>query len=333
MAGLWSVALRAAMRAFEELGIDVAELCRRCEIDPADLEDADARIPLERTARIWPEGARQFGRPGLGLHAGVALPVGRLEALDYAFATAESVEQGLERIASWFRIVTEGMTRLQLQRSEETLRIIYVPVPIDELRDYGIAAIVTRLRWAGVTPQLVEIGGAAAAPSALYQELQRCPCALVRSPSTVVIEAADGARALPASLPGLAPVIERDLARALAKVTRDGDPLGDVRREVHRAVGAEAPAIESVARRLAVSVRTLQRRLTAQKTTFSAVVDEARRTRALEHLARPELSIGEIAFLLGYSEPSAFSRAFRRWTGVYPADHRAGLRAQPTEGA
>jgi AraC-like DNA-binding protein len=73
-----------------------------------------------------------------------------------------------------------------------------------------------------------------------------------------------------------------------------------------------------VARRLAVSDRTLHRRLAGEGTTFAALVDEARRERAQLLLEDRRLSCSEVAFLLGYAEPAAFFRAFRRWTGETP---------------
>jgi AraC-like DNA-binding protein len=80
--------------------------------------------------------------------------------------------------------------------------------------------------------------------------------------------------------------------------------------------------LEEVAKRLGMSTRTLKRRLADQGTTFSHVLDELRRQRALLLLANRELSINEIAGRLGYTEAANFTRAFRRWTGRTPAAYR-----------
>jgi AraC-like DNA-binding protein len=84
-------------------------------------------------------------------------------------------------------------------------------------------------------------------------------------------------------------------------------------------------SVEDVARELAVSPRTLQRRLEQAGTTFGEICDDTRRAAALAHLRNPDVAIKEAAFRLGFSEPSTFYRAFRRWTGDTPANYRRAL--------
>jgi len=79
-----------------------------------------------------------------------------------------------------------------------------------------------------------------------------------------------------------------------------------------------------VARGLAIGDRTLQRRLGGYGVDFKGLVDDTRRRFALRHLADPTITLTEVAYLLGYSEVSAFNRAFKRWTGSTPSDHRHG---------
>lgn len=85
--------------------------------------------------------------------------------------------------------------------------------------------------------------------------------------------------------------------------------------------------IEAVATALGLSVRTVQRRLESEGTTFGALLDETRREAALEYLRDPQIAIKEAAYRVGFSEPSTFYRAFRRWTGATPADYRRSLSA------
>jgi AraC-like DNA-binding protein len=84
-----------------------------------------------------------------------------------------------------------------------------------------------------------------------------------------------------------------------------------------------APTLEEVAAALAMSDRTLQRELRNEQTSFRELVDVVRREIAVQQLAQPGNSAAEVGFLLGFSDPSAFTRAFRRWTGTAPAAFRS----------
>jgi AraC-like DNA-binding protein len=94
---------------------------------------------------------------------------------------------------------------------------------------------------------------------------------------------------------------------------------GRVAGEIERVLGSESPTLPDAARVLGVSPRTLQRQLSAEGTSFQELVAETRRRLAEELLGDGLHSISEVAFMLGFSEPSAFHRAFRRWTGTTPA--------------
>lgn len=81
------------------------------------------------------------------------------------------------------------------------------------------------------------------------------------------------------------------------------------------------------AKRLGTTPRTLQRRLADEGTSFALVRDRARHAAALRLLCQPDVSLGEVSFLLGFSQPSAFNRAFRRWQGTTPRRFRSGVDA------
>jgi AraC-like DNA-binding protein len=91
------------------------------------------------------------------------------------------------------------------------------------------------------------------------------------------------------------------------------------------ALPSGSPTEEAIARTLAMSQRTLQRRLAREGTSFGGVLDTTRRDLAFHHLANPARQVSEIAYLLGFAEAASFNRAFRRWTGVTPSEYRAAL--------
>lgn len=98
--------------------------------------------------------------------------------------------------------------------------------------------------------------------------------------------------------------------------------VSGVRSAIRAALIAGEPSAQTVAQQLALGQRTMQRRLAQSATTFRAVLDDERRTLAAQYLARPELSLGEVAFLLGFAERASFFKAFRRWYDTTPAAYR-----------
>ena len=95
-----------------------------------------------------------------------------------------------------------------------------------------------------------------------------------------------------------------------------------VQRELARQLKGEEPTITTVARSLAVSVRSLQARLREEGTSYQTLLDEVRKELAQQHLKSGRHTVADVAYLLGFSEPSAFSRSFKKWTGLAPQLYR-----------
>ena len=104
-----------------------------------------------------------------------------------------------------------------------------------------------------------------------------------------------------------------------------------VRHAVAATLADEAPSLRRIARALGVSARTLTRRLAEEGTKFSAVVDAIRAEMASSLLHQRNLGVSEVSYLLGFSEPSAFTRAFQRWTGTSPTEFRRAATTSPAE--
>lgn len=112
----------------------------------------------------------------------------------------------------------------------------------------------------------------------------------------------------------------------LAKLPVDDDLITQVERTIVHGLTRGVVDMQAVATQLGMSARTLQRRLAESETTFQVLVDGVRKRVAERYLADDKLSLGEIAFLVGFSDPSNFHRAYRRWTGRTPAAAREGGR-------
>jgi AraC-like DNA-binding protein len=132
----------------------------------------------------------------------------------------------------------------------------------------------------------------------------------------------DFSRALPTGNPEVAAATERVALDYLARLDRN-DTVTQVRQRIRERLPSGVPSQAEVARALALSPRTLARRLEEAQTSFTALLDETRRSLAEQYLQRTDFSVAEVAYLVGFAESSSFNRAFRRWTGRAPGDARA----------
>jgi AraC-like DNA-binding protein len=201
------------------------------------------------------------------------------------------------------------------------------PVP-PVAQQFTFAAVVLRSRrFTGLEWPLVRVEFAFPAVNASDLEATfGCPIVFVEGPPRLVLSQTSFAAALPSAERAILPLLDQHAKQELDRLGLDLEPLPGFREALRCACAEGRPTLGVVARRLAVSPRSLQRRLDERGTTFSAQVDAVRQALACVYLAGRDLSIAEVAFVLGFSDQPAFTRAFTRWTGVTPHVFRAGKR-------
>jgi AraC-like DNA-binding protein len=159
----------------------------------------------------------------------------------------------------------------------------------------------------------------------IHDELFRCPVRFDAPETRLVLSRSAIERPVVGRDPALYEYLDRH-ALALAKTFPEATSLSArVRRELGSALAAGEPSQIEIARRLALSERSLQRHLKAEGHTFAELLEGVRQELARSYLRDPALSVSEVAFLLGYSEPSSFHRAFKRWEGEGPSEFRTRL--------
>ncbi len=325
-----SSSVRAMLSAFASLGLDAGAIQREAGFADADVDDPDGLLPLPRVTRLWEVADRHWGRPALGLLTGAAVPVGAYEVLDYLVITAPTLGEGLTDLTHGFAIVTRTVG-FRVCREGGVVSCVLewtrVPRGIElHLRDYSLAAVARRAREAsGVAPARVDVAGPPLTTAEHYAEVFGAPARL-RAPRDAVVYTA---RAWQTPLARADARLHRTLLRHVhlllgRTLPLAPDALADrVRAELRRRAGADPPSMVDVARAVGLGTRTLQRRLHGEGVSFAGLVDESRACLARDLLGDRRLAIGDIAHRLGFSEPSAFSRAFRRWTGRCPRAFRA----------
>lgn len=330
-----AVASRALVQASERLGLDVDAILSEVELPRERLAEPELRIPASMADAIWAAVARRVDDPDLALHVAEQLPFGAYRVIDYLAMHAPTLGRAIERVAAYFPLI-DPRGRLELEHHDDELRLVMRSSAPGRLRreaaEYTFAALLLRMREARgieLVPRRVEF----AAPPRPARELERifaCPLAFDRPEHALVIADADAARESTRSDPNLFDVLDTHAAQQLAARPPASPLLAAVREAIADALRSGEATLEEVARRLGMSGRTLQRRLDAEQLRFGALVDEQSAALAKAGLSTPGLAICEVAFMLGFADQSAFTRAFKRWTGTTPgqwrSDHVASAR-------
>jgi AraC-like DNA-binding protein len=159
-----------------------------------------------------------------------------------------------------------------------------------------------------------------------HTRIFRAPVSFGCATNALAIEPELVERQVPAADERLYPVLRKYLDSVLREMPREDGLLASARRTVGELLRDGDPTLAQLARKLEIGPRTLQRRLKGDGIDFKALVDDTRRRFSFNYLRDRKHTLTEIAYLLGYSEVSAFNRAFRRWTGSTPSEYRRRAR-------
>lgn len=316
---------QAVIEGAVALGDDEAALRAAAGLDADQLAEPDGRVPLARHLALWTAVAR---RP-IGLALGERVGLTGLGVVGYAMQHGATVGDAAGCLARYRAIVhPDAVPRIEVGPTQ--LRFVQVvPPPFARLRepiDAQAAATLTVMRiltGRAVSPIAVSLQRPEPADPRAHEALFGCPIEWSAATTELRFDGALRALPLPRADPRLYGYLTRRVEELAASLPSTASLAARARREIGLLLAEGEPRLSAVARRLALSERTMHRRLREEATGFAALVDEARRERALLLLDDARLSASEISFLLGYAEPAAFFRAFRRWTGETPQSRRA----------
>jgi AraC-like DNA-binding protein len=319
-------AVRGLLGAFERLGHDVPSLLSAAGIRPSDLEDPDARVPCAAVGAVF--GVAQQLRPleNLGLRLAQETPLGAYPLVDYLIVTSSTVGEGLRRYAR-HALLTGAPLHIEIREDERPIPVL-IDMPIGD-SEYTVSLTLLHLRREAAGRLRAEWVSFSHQPDdrAAFEEAFGCPVRVNAPWSGFALSHEAWQLPMRRRDPVLQGVLERHAADVLARIPAGDDVVTRLRRVLARRVAGGDTRVSATARDLGTSVRTLQRRLAAAGISYQEVLDQARCQAAERHLADAALSIAEVAWLIGYSEPSAFHRAFKRWRGLSPHSFRQQQRA------
>jgi AraC-like DNA-binding protein len=298
------------------------------QINPARVDPAGSSLTIEGYFTLWESIAAATDDPTLGIRLGARYPEDVLEPALLACLGSRDLGEGLERLARYKR--TLSPETLTLRRSNGRVEVHYdwptarrEPPPILVEAELSfllhLARRATRRKLAGAQVKLTRPAGEARQ----YAEAFDADVRLGARHGVLSLPATDLALPFATFNAALLAVLDPALQAERYVVEPDGsDAVAATRYVVRRGLGDGETALHRVAAELGVSARTLQRQLQRAGTNFAEVLRDTRRDQAIFYLRRSELSLSEIAYLVGFDSPSSFFRAFGRWTGMTPRAYR-----------
>ncbi|OFW09060.1 MAG: hypothetical protein A3H96_13470 [Acidobacteria bacterium RIFCSPLOWO2_02_FULL_67_36] len=315
--------------ACARLGLDTEQILRAARLDPVTLQDPDARIPIEQVDAVWQKAYELSKDPNLALHAIEVLPFGAYRVIDFLASSAPTIGAALAKVSDYFPIIHE-VVRLPYAvgdrhvtfAAEAPSRPSTITRPYAE---YVLAAVFLRTRIA--TNQRfplmrVEFSHPRPADISEHERIFECPVRFGAETCQMVIARDVWDTPCTGSDLALFSVLDTHARMLLDQLPSPADIVGRVREAIEAELRGGNPKLESIARRLAMSPRTLQRRLRDQGVLFNDVLEEMRFRAAKSYLAPGDIAGTEVAYLLGFAEQSSFNRAFKRWSGQTPTEYR-----------
>ena len=324
-------ALRQALAALQARSIDSEPLLKRSGLADYDPNDRQRRISAVGQARFVELAAAAAGDTCFGLHLAMETNPREAGLLFYAAAAARDVREALELFARYSRIANDTVkASIAPKPGGVTVTISYVGVS-----RYRYLQIV-EFQFAILIKALREIAGRNVSPTRVLSAHARAGggkefdrffgCRVEFTASADAMDFSDETLNLPLVtsdrhlLDTLKPFCE---AATHAHPSAQGSLRASVENEIYRLLPHGRANLETVARALGLSPRTLLRRLAAEGTSFARVIDAVRHELALQYLNGSNFTIAQIAWLLGYEQPESFTHAFRRWSGRSPSQVRA----------
>jgi AraC-like DNA-binding protein len=321
-------ALRPLIAGLQVLGHDPAALLRAVGLDRSSLRDPDARVPSALVGRFWSAALTASGDQDLALHLAEAADVSEFDVHAYAFLSSPTLGAAFERMAAYQRLLNDT-NRIVVERGRREVVVRHQRqggLPVGRQPAEFIMAVSLRLARLAVgdsiSPKEVRFAHAAPASTAAHARTFRAPVRFNAGENALVMAAALVERSCLRADPGLAALLDRYAGDRLERIAPRSSFADRAREAVAATLREGEPSAAKVALRLRMSVRSLSRTLAAEGTSYRALLEQMRRELAGRYLADPEVSIAEVAFLLGFKEVSAFYHAFRSWTGRTPREFR-----------
>ena len=285
------------------------------------------RIPVDKIIRIVRAATEGVDDKLFGLRVGQNIHPSHLGALGFAWLASSSLNEGFDRLQRYIRLLNPAI-KLLINADSDTVKITYVldiELENQSIRaDSQLAALVSMSRMiAGkaFNPTSIEFVYEQPDDTSEYFAFFKCPIVYGASGNSIFVAKSDWERILPTGNVQLAKINDQVVIKRLAALDKE-DIVSRVKAAIINALPSGEISDDLIAAELNMTTRTMRRRLQDEQRTFRGVLTGIRQEIAEQYIQDKSITLTEVSYLLGFSETSSFSRAFKSWTGKAPSEAR-----------
>lgn len=330
--------VQAILKGFERLGIDTDELLAAAEMKAFCEGGANAALTFEEQTALWDEAFRRTADVHLGLHWGEVAPTEPFGLVAEAVAASATLGDAMERYIELHPLVS-STSALKLDRQPERARLSFrLKIPPFLFPRHLAEGFMVKL-WRDIRRlvrgdvRLLEVSFEHPEPSSKdeHARIFGCPVRFSKQGNEMVLPATCLDTPLPSADAELSRRLDMETKAAMARLAAPDELVLRVREAIFDSLSSGDVAMASIARKIDRSAASLRRELTDRGLTFQRLLNGMRRELAAIYLQDRGWSLSDVAFVLGFSDPAAFKRTFKRWTGYSPGDYRRLLFLQGGE--
>jgi len=309
-------------------GIDTTRLLLDAQVARKMVDRPGQQIGFDQVLTLWALARERTSDEGLALTAASQVPFGAYRTLDYLAVTSATAREGLKTAARYFRLVSAAHELVIRPRKDQVAVELCDSIRLDGVpgfyEQYILATLFLRFRFTtGVnwTPREVHLTSERPRKTSIYETLFRAPVRFNQSTNRLVVDRSTIDATQPHADAVLSEILNGHAQQMLKGLPPNLSFLDEVRQVVRFEIERGRVGLTGAARQMALSPRALQRALHSHGTSFRAVLDQVRHEKATCLLEAQIVDATELTYLLRFSEPRAFYRAFRRWTGNTPQEY------------
>lgn len=316
----------AIARALDHYGVDSRRVLAAAGIPPVVSNDPMVRLPVGTLTRLYRLCVEVTNDPYFGLTVARFIHISNLHALGHALAASATLLDFLKRLERYFRIASQTATPgLTVGKEEVTLRMTLLTAVSAETQDAFMGFVVLSMRQLHKpTFNPLRVGFAHPPPregGGPYEKLFRAPVEFDQRDPSATFSRAELEQPLAGACAELAQINDNVATQYLARLDKS-DVIARVREKIIEFLPSGDCSRDRVAAALFMSPSTLQFKLTQRDTSFHDILDDTRKELACAYIQQSARSVTEAAFMLGFTDTSNFTRAFKRWTGASPSEFR-----------